>query len=80
MRLVWEGKDGITHTIWTCSALHKQRCEVDKELAECMGEETLPRALLYGIAPAMAADYPKTFWGSDGTKGGARKPKSCSEK
>ena len=37
--LCGEGKDGVTHTIWTCSALHKQRCEVDKELAECMGRK-----------------------------------------
>ena len=55
----------MTHTIWTCSALHTQRCEADKELAECKGEETLPKALLYGTAPAMAADYQKTYWGKD---------------
>ena len=30
-----------------------------------MGEETLPKALLYGIAPAMAADYRETFWGGE---------------
>ena len=61
--LCGEGKDGLTHTIWTCKALREQRCEVDRELAECIGEETLPKALLYGIAPAMAADYRKTYWG-----------------
>ena len=63
--LCGEGNGGLTHTIWTCKALHKQRCEVDKELAECMGEETLPKALLYRIAPAMAADDRETFWGGE---------------
>ena len=63
--LCGEGKEGLTHTIWTCKALHEQRCEIDQELAECMGEETLPKALLYGIAPAMAADYRKTPWGGE---------------
>ena len=40
-----------------------------------MGEETLPRALLYGIAPAMAADYRKTFWGSDSDQRWSKKTK-----
>ena len=58
-----EEKDEAPHTIRTCQTLCKQRYGADEERAECKGEETLPKTSIYGVAPAMAADYRKTRWG-----------------
>ena len=38
-------------------------------------EETLPKALLYGIAPAMAAGYRETFCGGEGDRRWSQKTK-----
>ena len=61
--LCGEAKETAAHTVWTCKALHAERCEADKLLAECCGEANLPAAVQHGIAPAMRAKPDGIFYG-----------------
>ena len=68
-KLCGEAKETSAHTVWTCKALHAERCEADKLLADCGGELNLPAAVQHGIAPAMAAEPRRLFYGGEAPEG-----------
>ena len=57
--------DSITHTIWTCQALKRKALQqgADKSIVELGDINLLPKPLLVGLPPALAADFDMAFWG-----------------
>ena len=53
------------HIIWRCKPLEKKRKEADSILA-AINCKLLPAPVRHGIAPALKAAMPGTFWGTTG--------------
>ena len=75
--LYGETVESTTHVIWSCPALHEQSVSTDKALAECRAEETLPQAVLRGIAPEMKAKPMGIFFRVSETTRGRWSRRNC---
>ena len=58
--------DETSDHFWKCKALKDARKEVDEDLAKFNADAILA-LVRHGVAPAMAADTTKTFWGYTGS-------------
>ena len=60
-----EEEETAEHIIWRCKPLDERRKEVDSILAG-INCDHLPVPIRHGIAPALKATIPGTFWGTTG--------------
>ena len=72
----------IEHTIWNCNVLIDKAVGIDMDLCSIGASRILPRPLLVGLPPALAADLQSTYWGTtlDDYDGQLRKDVGAVEK